>query len=201
MKSLLSIVVLAGVVVLALSASLVSAQTEPGALGPIDDAMGIEPMAAGESYAHDACDACDCCDSGVYVRRFGSGRVRGAVAGARQSMASMAASGQPLIDPWMRADWTAQQRAATSSWHAGYYHTEWGAPLALMVPPTARSHTRLSWGVAQSSVEPLYHQFKRPYPGPPIGAGYGDGSGSLLPTPRWPSHTDQFGVYPVRGPW
>jgi hypothetical protein len=113
----------------------------------------------------------------------------------------MAASGQPLIDPWMRADWIAAQRAARSSWHAGYYHTEWGAPLALMVPPTVRSHTRWSWGVAQSSVLPLYHQFERPYPGPPIGAMYGDGSGSLRPTPRWPSHTDQFGVYPVRGPW
>ena len=198
MKSLLSTVALAGIVVLAFSASQVSAQTEPGALGPIDDAMGIEPIAAERSVAH---DACDCCDSGVHVRRFGSGRVRGAAAGARQSMASMSSSGQPLIDPWMRADWTAEQRAATSSWHAGYYHTEWGAPLALMVPPTARTQTRWSWGVAQTTVQPLYHQFKRPYPGPPMGAQYGDASGSLLPTPRWPSHTDQFGVYYIRGPW
>jgi hypothetical protein len=201
MKSLLSIVVLAGVVTLALSTTQVSAQTEPGALGPIDDATGIEPMAAGESFVHDACDSCDYCDSGVYVRRFGSGRLRGAATGARHSLSSMAASGQPLIDPWMRADWTAAQRAAMSSWHAGYYHTEWGAPLALMVPPTVRSQTRWSWGVAQSSVQPLYHQFERPYPGPPIGAMYGDASGSLRPTPRWPSHTDQFGVYYIRGPW
>ncbi len=204
MKSLLSLVVSAGVVMLALSTSQVSAQTEPGTLDPIDDAVGIEPMAAGESFAQDVCDpcdACDCCDSGVYVRRFGGGRIRSAVAGARSSVSSMAASGQPLIDPWMRADWTAAQRAAMSSWHAGYYHTEWGAPLALVVPPTARSHTRWSWGVAQSSVLPLYHQFERPYPGPAIGAQYGDASGSLRPTPRWPSHTDQFGVYHVRGPW
>ena len=198
MKSLLSFVVSASVVMLALSTSQVSAQTETGTLDPIDYAVGIEPMAVGESSAY---DACDCCDSGVYIRRFGSGRVRSAVASARQSMASMASSGQPLIDPWMRADWTAEQRAATSSWHAGYYHTEWGAPLALMVPPTVRSHTRWSWGVAQSIVLPLYHQFERPYPGPPMGAQYGDASGSLRPTPRWPSHTDQFGVYYVRGPW
>jgi hypothetical protein len=198
MKLLLSLVVSASVVMLALSTSQVRAQTEPGTFGPIDEAMGIESMAAGPSAAHDACDDLD---SGVYTRRFGSGRIRAAAAGARHSTGSMATNHQPLIDPWMRADWIAAQRAAASSWHAGYYHTEWGAPLALMVPPTVRTHTRWSWGVAQTSVLPLYHQFERPYPGPPIGAMYGDGYSALRPTPRWPSHTDQFGVYYIRGPW
>jgi hypothetical protein len=111
---------------------------------------------------------------------------------------SAAHAGQPLVDPWARADWIAQQKAAVQSWHAGYYHTGWGVPVSLIAPPTARMQTRWSWGVAQSSMYPLYHQFKRPYPGPV----FSDlGSSPLLPTPRWPSHTDQFGVYWVRGPW
>jgi hypothetical protein len=109
-------------------------------------------------------------------------------------------SGQPLIDPYAQADWIAQLRAARRSWHAGYYNTEWGAPVALMVAPTARMQTRWSWGVAQSSMSPIYAQYKRPYPGP-VGGGMGIGAGPLLPTPRWPSHTDQFGIYYVRGPW
>jgi hypothetical protein len=110
-------------------------------------------------------------------------------------------SGQPLIDPWARADWIAAQEAAMRSWHAGYYHTQWGAPLALVAPPQARMQTRWGWGVAQSTMLPLYHQYKRPYPGSVNGDEGGAGSGPLLPTPRWPSHTDQFGVYYVRGPW
>jgi hypothetical protein len=159
------------------------------------------------------CGECGCNDSSIFVRRrnvcsecgerhgIGNGRLRGAVAGANGSVAAMMHSGQPLIDPAMRADWIAQQRAAQLSWHAGYYHTEWGTPVALMVAPTVRTHTRWSWGVAQTNVMPLYHQFERPYPGPVMGAEYGGPASPLLPTPRWPSHTDQFGVYlsAVRG--
>lgn len=112
-------------------------------------------------------------------------------------------AGQPCIDPYMKADWIAANRAATQSWHAGYYHTAWGAPVALVVPPTARMHTRWGWGVSQTTMSPLYPQFERPYPGPfgPNEAMAGMSGTPLLPTPRWPSHTDQFGVYPVRGPW
>jgi len=112
-------------------------------------------------------------------------------------------SGQPLVDPWARADWIASQRAMTQSWHAGYYHTGWGAPVAMIVPPTARMQTRMGWGVSQSTVSPIYHQFERPYPSAPSVSGMvmpGPGL-PLQPTPRWPSHTDQFGVYYVRGPW
>lgn len=29
----------------------------------------------------------------------------------------------------------------------------------------------------------------------------GEGGGMFQATPYWPSHTDQFGVYPVRSPW
>jgi hypothetical protein len=110
-------------------------------------------------------------------------------------------SGQPFIDPYMRADWIAAQRAAQQSWHAGYYHTAWGAPVALVVPPTVQMHTRYSWGVNQTRMEPLYQQFERPDPGPVGGEAGMMMVNPLQPTPRWPSHTDQFGVYYVRGPW
>jgi hypothetical protein len=68
-------------------------------------------------------------------------------------------------------------------------------PLALVVPPTASMQTQWSWGVAQTRVMPTYHQFGRSYPG---AVGYG---GQLHAPPAWPSHTDQFGVYYIRGPW
>ena len=81
-------------------------------------------------------------------------------------------------------------------WHGPYYYHPWGASTALVVPPTANMQKSLSWGVSQTSMVPIYHQFGRPYPGDEQGSGTG-----FLPTPRWPSHTDQFGVYYVRGPW
>ena len=71
-----------------------------------------------------------------------------------------------------------------------------GAPVSLVVPPTANMQTSMGWGVAQTEMMPIYHQFSRPYPGDGEGLGVG-----FLSTPRWPSHTDQFGVYYVRGPW
>jgi len=139
---------------------------------------------------------------GNYSCRHGGGCARcGCHNGA---LARAMASGQPVIDPWARADWIAANRAAAQSWHAGYYHTQWGVPLALVVPPTARMQTRYSWGVAQSTMSPIYQQFERPYPGGPMGienSTVGLDGNPLQPTPRWPSHTDQFGVYYVRGPW
>jgi hypothetical protein len=82
-----------------------------------------------------------------------------------------------------------------SDWVGGYSHTMWGQPVALVVPPTAELQTHWNWGVAQTRVNPIWPQFARAYPGP-----YAGGRG-FLPTPRWPSSTDQFGVYYVRGPW
>ena len=87
--------------------------------------------------------------------------------------------------------------AQTMPWHGDYSYTPYGMPTALVVPPTANMQTSMGWGVTQSSMRPIYHQFGRPYPGDALG-GYG---GYGRPTPRWPSHTDQFGVYYVRGPW
>jgi hypothetical protein len=84
---------------------------------------------------------------------------------------------------------------AGEEWACGYYHTMWGQPVALIVPPTAELQTHWNWGVAQTSVTPIWPQFSREFPGP-----YYGGRG-FAPTPRWPSSTDQFGVYYVRGPW
>ncbi len=94
----------------------------------------------------------------------------------------------------------AQRFAAVRQWHASYYHTQWGQPLALVVPPTARMTNTWSWGVNQSEIRPIYHQYQRAYPGNFNGTGSTMGQG-FYPTPVWPSHTDQFGVYYIRGPW
>ncbi len=95
-----------------------------------------------------------------------------------------------------RADRLARYYAAQRPWHGPYAYTQYGTAVALVVPPTADMHTSYAWGVSQSEMIPIYHQFYRDYPGPALGGGAG-----FLPTPYWPSHTDQFGVYPVRGPW
>lgn len=96
-----------------------------------------------------------------------------------------------LEKTWMGG--IADQRAAWYPWHGGYRHTAWGAPVALVVPPTAEFHTEYGWGVTNTRVVPIYHQFKRPY--------YGGAGGPFANTPFWPSDTTQFGVYYVRGPW
>lgn len=168
-----------------------------------DGRLGQRAHRDGSCGVADSCAGGACGDGrhGLGSHAGGAG-MRGLLAQAYYAAHSH--SGQPLIDPWARADWIAQQRAARQSWHAGYYHTAWGGPVALMVAPTARSQTRWGWGVAQSTVSPIYPQYKRPYPGPvgsAMGGIVGTGTNPLLPTPRWPSHTDQFGVYYVRGPW
>ena len=96
-----------------------------------------------------------------------------------------------------RADIIARYYAAQRPWHGPYAYTPWGMPTALVVPPNSKMHTSLSWGVAQSEMVPIYHQFHRDYPG---GMAIG-GAADINVTPYWPSHTDQLGVYPVRGPW
>jgi len=94
------------------------------------------------------------------------------------------------------ADVLAQRHAAIYPWHAPYYHTMYGEPVALVVPPTAQASTHWGWGVTNTRVLPIYHQFHRFYPGPATG-----GPARLRPTPVRPSDTDQFGVYYVRAPW
>ncbi len=52
---------------------------------------------------------------------------------------------------------------------------------------------KLFMGVSQNTMTPIHHQYgSTPTPG---------GGGAFYGTPIWPSHTRQFGVYPVRAPW
>ncbi|MBN1588122.1 MAG: hypothetical protein JW888_01255 [Pirellulales bacterium] len=90
----------------------------------------------------------------------------------------------------------ARFRAKRQAWNGDYYSAAWGMPVALVVPPTAERQVDWGWGVGNTRVTPIYHQFHRNYPGP------GEYSRSMYsPTPAWPSDTRQFGVYYVRGPW
>ncbi len=90
-------------------------------------------------------------------------------------------------------------RSQGKSWHSAWYDPWEGRPIALVVPPTAEFQTQYGWGVPSSRVMPIYHQFRRPYPGP--GGVAGSGGGGFMPTPNQPSDTVQFGVNAVRGPW
>jgi hypothetical protein len=89
----------------------------------------------------------------------------------------------------------AMYHASNNSWHGNYYHQQWGVPLAMVVNPKANTQSAYSWGVANTTVTPIYHQYGRPFPGE------FEGPGALRPTPLQPSHTDQFGTYYIRGPW
>jgi hypothetical protein len=83
-----------------------------------------------------------------------------------------------------------------TAWHAGYYHPAWGLPVALVVPPRAQYEAQYSWGVGGTRSAFIRHQFSRNYPGP--GQIHRQG---LRSAPRWPTDTQQLGVYPIRGPW
>jgi hypothetical protein len=91
---------------------------------------------------------------------------------------------------------TAYWHAQSNPWHGAYYDAAWGMPVALVVPPTAETQTHWSWGVGSLRVTPIEHQYHYGYPEP----GTYDRSW-FQPTPRWPSSTDQFGDYYIRGPW
>jgi hypothetical protein len=86
-------------------------------------------------------------------------------------------------------------RSQCYNWNRNYAYTDFGAPTALVVPPTAQLQTNWGWGVASSRITRIDHQFQRNYPGP------GPFGGPYRPTPVWPSDTTQIGVYPVRAPW
>jgi hypothetical protein len=86
-------------------------------------------------------------------------------------------------------------RSRCYNWNRNYAYTDYGQPVALLVPPTAQLQTNYGWGVASSRISRIDHQFGRNFPG------YGQFGGPYRPTPVWPSDTVEFGVYPVRGPW
>lgn len=81
-------------------------------------------------------------------------------------------------------------------WHGGYYQQNYGQPLAVVVPPTAAMRQTYSWGVSQNLMYPIHHQYGRNASVPGAAP-----RGTFRPTPPWPSHTDQFGYYYIRGPW
>jgi hypothetical protein len=91
-------------------------------------------------------------------------------------------------------DYWADQQAQQKPWHGEYYWLRTGQPTALIVPPTVTMQSNYSWGVSQNTMTPVWHQFSGR-------ASNGGGGGVFKATPAWPSHTNQFGVYPVRGPW
>ena len=89
----------------------------------------------------------------------------------------------------------ARWRAMHRPWHGRYYNVQYGAPLALVVPPTAELTTDYAWGSVASRMTRIDHQFQRPWPN-----GFYTPYG-FLPAAEWPSDTRQFGTYYVRGPW
>lgn len=93
-----------------------------------------------------------------------------------------------------KGDYWAQNQSMQKPWHGEYYYLRTGQPTALIVPPTVVMQQNYSWGVSQNTMTPVYHQFGGHAP-------TGSGGGVFKATPYWPSHTNQFGVYPVRGPW
>ena len=107
-------------------------------------------------------------------------------------MADLAEAGQGSL-----LGYRARCLARRTSWNGGYYNAAWGMPIALVVPPTAERQMNWGWGVGNSRVTPIAHQFHRNYPGAPGCSSYGQYS----PMPAWPRDTMQFGVYYIRGPW
>ena len=118
--------------------------------------------------------------------------------GLLTALAATSGSTATAGDPYAITEVWAHNFAMDRPWHGRYYHQQYGQPLALVVPPTAHMRQTLSWGVSQNVMRPIHHQFGRS-----AGAsGWGVAPrGTFLATPPIPSHTDQFGVYYVRGPW
>ena len=99
---------------------------------------------------------------------------------------------------WERtsADRWAANHAVWRPWHGPYNNEVYGRPLAVVLPPTVTAQTNWAWGVGRTRVTPMYHQFRRCYPGP-----YAGNPGVLYNTPDQPSSTTQFGAYYIRAPW
>jgi hypothetical protein len=117
-------------------------------------------------------------------------------AGMFAALMAVSSSRVEAGDPYATAQLWAYNFSMSKPWHGSYYHQMYGQPLALVVPPTAHMRQTYSWGVSQNLMYPITHQFGRSANSPGVAP-----AGSFHATPPWPSHTDQFGVYYVRGPW
>lgn len=94
-----------------------------------------------------------------------------------------------LMQSWER------QHAQQTPWNGAYGHQTTGVPIALIVPPTARSMRTFNWGVSRNTISPIHHQYS-------FNSTTGNaGLGPFLKTPMYPSGSVQFGVYYIRGPW
>ena len=89
-----------------------------------------------------------------------------------------------------------RERANATPWNGAYRHQAYSTPLAVIVPPTATTYRSLGWGVSKNVVSPLYHQFQLGAPRARK-AGYGP----YKSLPMYPSSSDQYGAYYIRGPW
>ena len=128
--------------------------------------------------------ACALADPAAARQDYGCRRLRSCLSAAASLLSSCAAN-----DAY-RQSLDATGTAITTMW-PGVRLWHWSAP------PNAGRQTKWAWGVTNTQVAPISHQFGRNYPGP-----YAAGGGTVfLPTPIWPNSTDQFGVYYVRGPW
>jgi len=91
----------------------------------------------------------------------------------------------------------ARRRAMKANWHQGYYQGQWGAPLALVVPPTLDLQTDYGNTLGTMRVTRIWPQFQQAYPGPAMPGN----NPKYKPVPSWPTDTTQMGVYYIRGPW
>lgn len=117
------------------------------------------------------------------------------VAGAAMTNQAEAVEARQTLQG-QRAQWISQ----FYPWHGSYaypYFPGYGRPLALVVPPNAGLQTHYGWGVANSRVGLINHQFRAGFPG----EGAGMGAGQFRTPPTVPSDTTQFGVYYIRAPW
>ena len=143
---------------------------------------GSSPGSCGHGHCHHGCQCRLCNHQGAGLLNHGH-------------------HGQGLNGHWINHDTIEKRyflRSQGKSWHSAWYDPAEGRPIALVVPPTAEFQAEYGWGVPSSRVAPIYHQFRRPYPGP---GAVGGGGGGFMPTPNQPSDTVQFGVSAVRGPW
>lgn len=89
-------------------------------------------------------------------------------------------------------------RSQFKPWNGPYYDVSYGTPVAMVVPPTAERQSNYGWGVGNTRVSRIDHQFVPFAPVYPPGVPM---LGAPLATPPWPSDTAQFGDYYVRAPW
>ena len=221
MKTLRQTALLAGsIVFLTVMASKASCQeglqpvdAQPGHLQAVPEASGDEDAAAGESSQSctnggDHQGSCDCGSSATCGRPRG---LIGTVPGLRAAAAHGSSSpfGQCEVQlPGADRSLGASRLDRVPAGHDAILACRilaygMGSPRGPGRSPDGPDANPNGLGRVAEHVTPIYHQFERPYPS----AMTADGTAvpgmclPLYPTPRWPSHTDQFGVYYVRSPW